>query len=108
MEYKGEVTWDSFYNGFEAAEISIKTVVETIVDKMEYKGEVTWDSSFSDGQFKKTASNEKLRKLLPEFEFTSFAEGVAETVKWFNDNYNEPICRRGDRKEKVEDKKESK
>jgi len=90
----------------EAAEISIKTVVDTIVDKMEYKGEVTWDSSFSDGQFKKTASNEKLRKLLPNFKFTSFADGVAETVKWFNDNYDEPICRRGDRKEKVEDKKE--
>jgi len=89
----------------EAAEISIKTVVETIVDKMEYKGEVTWDSSYSDGQFKKTASNEKLRKLLPDFKFTSFADGVAETVKWFNDNYDEPICRRGDRKEKVEEGK---
>jgi len=86
----------------EKAEISIKDVVNTIVEKMEYKGEVTWDSSFSDGQYKKTASNEKLRKLRPDFKFTSFADGVAETVKWFNDNYDNPICRRGDREKKEE------
>lgn len=31
---------------------------------------VKYDTSKSDGQFKKTASNAKLRKYLPDFKFT--------------------------------------
>ena len=42
-----------------------------------------------DGQYKKTASNAKLRALLPEFEFTPFEEGIKETVKWFKFMYPE-------------------
>lgn len=34
-----------------------------------------FDSSKADGQFKKTASNAKLVKLLPEFQFTPFHQG---------------------------------
>ena len=33
------------------------------------------DSSKPDGQYKKTASNEKLIKLVPDFKFTPFEEG---------------------------------
>ena len=42
----------------------------------------------ADGQYKKTASNAKLRKLLPDFKFTPMKEAVEETVKWFNANYD--------------------
>lgn len=42
---------------------------------MEFKGEVVYDKSKSDGQFKKTASNAKLRKYLPEFKFTPMKQG---------------------------------
>lgn len=73
-------------------EISIKKVVETIVEAMDFKGKLTWDTSKADGQFKKTASNKKLRGLYPEFEFTSFEQGVSETVKWFQANYE--TCRK--------------
>ncbi len=34
-----------------------------------------YDTTKSDGQFKKTASNLKLRKYLPEYKFTPFEEG---------------------------------
>jgi len=71
----------------ESDEISIRDVVETIVAAMDYQGEVTWDASKADGQFKKTASNNKLRGLHPEFEFTSFEQGIHETVAWFNESY---------------------
>lgn len=33
------------------------------------------DTTKSDGQFKKTASNAKLKKLRPDFRFTPFKQG---------------------------------
>lgn len=36
-----------------------------------------FDSSKADGQFKKTASNAKLRRYLPHFKFTPFNQGEA-------------------------------
>ncbi|CAL4116337.1 unnamed protein product, partial [Meganyctiphanes norvegica] len=71
----------------EKDEISIKEASELIVEAFEFKGEVVYDTSKSDGQFKKTASNEKLRKYLPDFEFTPMKVAVQETVEWFKENY---------------------
>jgi len=71
----------------EEAEVTIKQVVDTIVKAMDYQGEVVWDTTKADGQFKKTASNKKLRSLYPEFKFTSFEQGVKESVDWFVNNY---------------------
>uniref|UniRef100_A0A673MJ83 GDP-L-fucose synthase n=1 Tax=Sinocyclocheilus rhinocerous TaxID=307959 RepID=A0A673MJ83_9TELE len=42
----------------------------------------------ADGQFKKTASNAKLRKYLPDFKFTPFRAAVKETCDWFVANYD--------------------
>jgi len=72
----------------ETAEISIKEVVESVVEAMEFKGKVEWDTNASDGQFKKTASNAKLRKLCPDFKFTPFKQGIKETVDWFVKNHD--------------------
>merc|ERR1719253_591053 len=49
----------------EEEEVSIKHVAESIVKAMDFKGEVIYDTTKADGQFKKTASNKKLRKFLP-------------------------------------------
>ncbi|KAF5924806.1 hypothetical protein HPG69_014467 [Diceros bicornis minor] len=48
-----------------------------------------FDTSKSDGQFKKTASNGKLRAYLPDFRFTPFKQAVKETCTWFTDNYEQ-------------------
>jgi GDP-L-fucose synthase len=72
----------------ESEERTIKDVVDTIVKAMDFQGEVNWDTSKADGQYKKTASNSKLRKLYPEFKFTPFEQGVQETVDWFVQNYD--------------------
>ncbi|KAK2490155.1 hypothetical protein MC885_006588 [Smutsia gigantea] len=48
-----------------------------------------FDTTKSDGQFKKTASNGKLRAYLPDFEFTPFKQAVKETCAWFSDNYEQ-------------------
>ena len=45
------------------------------------------DASKADGQFKKTASNAKLLKHLPDFQFTPFEEALQESMKWFLENY---------------------
>jgi len=72
----------------ESDEISIKQLVEYIVEAMEFKGEVIFDTSKADGQYKKTASNAKLRKLNPEFKFTPIKQGIKESVDWFVQNYD--------------------
>ena len=50
------------------------------------QGEVLFDTTKADGQYKKTASNLKLRKYLPDFKFTPFKQAMDETVEWFKAN----------------------
>tara|TARA_R110000772_G_scaffold109958_1_gene213361 strand:- start:21 stop:950 length:930 start_codon:yes stop_codon:yes gene_type:complete len=68
-------------------EVSIQGVVELIVELMEFEGEIIWDNSKPDGQFRKPSSNAKIKKYLPDFEFTSLRDGLKETIEWFNKNY---------------------
>lgn len=72
----------------EEDEVSIKDVVHAIVDAMDFKGEVIFDATKSDGQYKKTASNHKLKRLHPDLKFTPMREGIAKSVKWFVENYD--------------------
>ncbi|KAK0417902.1 hypothetical protein QR680_013271 [Steinernema hermaphroditum] len=71
----------------EEDEVSIGDAVKAVVKAMDFQGEVIQDTSKADGQFKKTASNSKLRSYLPGFEFTPFEEAVKESVEWFVANY---------------------
>ncbi|KAG8515388.1 GDP-L-fucose synthase, partial [Galemys pyrenaicus] len=94
----------------EEDEVSIREAAEAVVEAMDFQGEVTFDTTKSDGQFKKTASNSKLRAYLPDFRFTPFKQGeallpagpcprlpwawasaaaVKETCAWFTDNYEQ-------------------
>ncbi|XP_055335374.1 GDP-L-fucose synthase-like [Paramacrobiotus metropolitanus] len=72
----------------EQAEISIKDAAEMVVAAMDFKGQVIYDSTKSDGQFKKTASNDKLRKYLPNFQFTQIEKAIKESCDWFVKNYD--------------------
>ncbi|XP_076039235.1 GDP-L-fucose synthase-like [Oratosquilla oratoria] len=71
----------------EEDEISISDAGELVVKAFGYQGEIVHDISKSDGQFKKTASNAKLRKYLPDFKFTPTKQAIEETVDWFKVNY---------------------
>merc|ERR1719210_1644228 len=62
----------------EEDEVSIKDAAEAVISGMGFTGEVIYDTSKSDGQYKKTASNAKLRKYLPDFKFTPFKQAVQE------------------------------
>jgi len=72
----------------EEDEVSIKQVADAIVKAVGFTGDYQFDSTKADGQFKKTASNAKLRKYLPDFQFTPFEEALDDSVKWFVNNYD--------------------
>jgi GDP-L-fucose synthase len=69
-------------------EISIKDVVEVIIELMNFKGNVTFDTSKPDGQFRKPSDNSKIKTYLPDFKFTSLYNGLKETIEFFETNYN--------------------
>ncbi|CAL8403042.1 unnamed protein product [Arctogadus glacialis] len=72
----------------EEDEVSIRQAVEMIAEALEFKGQIEYDTSLSDGQLKKTATNAKLRRYLPDFTFTPFREAVKLTCDWFVKNYD--------------------
>lgn len=72
----------------EEDEVDIKTAAMTVASAMGFTGEVRFDTSKADGQYKKTASNARLKQLNPSFRFTPFPEAVKRTVDWFVENYD--------------------
>ena len=72
-------------------EVSIKYVAELIHTLFENKNPILFDESFSDGQYKKTADNNKLKKLIKDFNFTSINTGLRNTIDWFIQNYTNNI-----------------
>jgi GDP-L-fucose synthase len=68
-------------------EISIKDVVDIIIELMNFKGEVKWDTDKPDGQFRKPSDNSKIKNYLPDFKFTPLYDGLKETIEWFESNY---------------------
>ncbi|XP_070543615.1 GDP-L-fucose synthase-like [Ptychodera flava] len=72
----------------EEDEVSIKEVAEMVVEAMNFQGEIIHDTTKSDGQFRRTVNNAKLRKYLPDFKFTPTKQGIKETAEWFIENYD--------------------
>jgi len=68
-------------------EISIRDLVDLLVNYFNFKGKVIFDDSKPDGQFRKPSDNSKLMSYLPDFKFTPIEEGLKETVEWFIENY---------------------
>lgn len=64
-------------------EISIKELVELIVDLTGFEGEVEWDTSKPNGQLRRRLDTSKARK---EFGFEAkvdFEDGLKQTINWF-------------------------
>ncbi|XP_046967146.1 GDP-L-fucose synthase [Vanessa cardui] len=70
----------------EEDEVTISDVAEAIKKAYGYQGQIVYDTSKADGQYKKTASNRKLRSLYKDFTFTPFDKAIEETVAWFIEN----------------------
>ncbi len=64
-------------------EITIKELIETIVDLMNYQGEIKWDTSKPDGQPRRCLDTSRAKK---EFGFeaeTDFKTGLKKTIEWY-------------------------
>tara|TARA_Y100000389_G_scaffold188295_1_gene210689 strand:- start:2732 stop:3640 length:909 start_codon:yes stop_codon:yes gene_type:complete len=68
-------------------EISIRDLVDLLVQEFNFKGKVVFDDTKPDGQYRKPSDNSKIKKYLPDFEFTPIEVGIKETVNWFINNY---------------------
>jgi GDP-L-fucose synthase len=73
----------------EKDEVSIRTVAEFIAKEFDYMQHIVFDDQYSDGQYKKTADNNKLMNFIKnkEFTFTPMKVGIKESVQWFTQNY---------------------
>jgi len=68
-------------------QVSIESLALIISGEMRYKGTIRFDNSKPDGQFKKPSSNNFLRSLGWNGEYTPIREGLRETISSFTDRY---------------------
>jgi len=71
----------------EKDEVTIEFVARKIAKEFNYEEFIEFDTTKADGQYKKSVSNQKFRHLNPNFEFTSFSDGIQKTISWFNQKY---------------------
>lgn len=67
-------------------EISIKDVVKEISKICDYKN-IIYDETKSNGQYRKSVSNNKLLELYDNIVFTSLKRGLKDTIRWVIENY---------------------
>ena len=70
-------------------EISIRQLVETIIEVMGFKGRVIFNLNHPDGQLRKTSDTAKLQNFVPDYKFTPLRKGIKQTVDWFVKNYED-------------------
>ena len=70
-----------------AEEVTIKDMVEAVVEAVEFSGDVIFDMEKPDGQFRKPTDPSRLLAHIPGFKFTPLKEGIKESVDWFIENY---------------------
>jgi len=68
-------------------QVSIKELAQIISEEIGYEGGCNFDRSKPDGQYQKPSSNEKLRSLGWDGQYTSLREGIRETVDFFSNRY---------------------
>uniref|UniRef100_A0A6M2DQ98 GDP-L-fucose synthase n=1 Tax=Xenopsylla cheopis TaxID=163159 RepID=A0A6M2DQ98_XENCH len=73
----------------ESDEVSIGNCAQSIANAFNFKGKIEFDTTKADGQYKKTATNNKLRSLNPDFKFTKFDEAIKSTVEWYKNHLQE-------------------
>tara|TARA_A100001391_G_scaffold201935_1_gene190240 strand:- start:8542 stop:9429 length:888 start_codon:yes stop_codon:yes gene_type:complete len=64
--------------------LSIESMVNTISSIIGKQGNITFNGKL-DGQYRKDGSNAKFLGLCPDFEFTPFEQGIAETYSWYKE-----------------------
>ena len=69
-------------------DISIKELVEIIVEAISYTGEVYWNTDKPDGQMKKLLDTTRMREII-DIDPLSTYDGIRKTIKWYIQNKEE-------------------
>jgi len=69
----------------ESHEISIKDLVNKIVNIFDFNGKIVYDTTKNDGQLKKTSKSDE---LLHDYNFTNINTGLINTISYFIKHYN--------------------
>ena len=67
-------------------EISIKDLVELIVEKTGFQGEIVWDASQPDGQPRRCLDTQRAKEYFGFEAKTKFEEGIEKTIEWYEEN----------------------
>ena len=70
-------------------ETSIGMIAELIAQEFDYLDKLRYDTSKSDGQYRKTADNDRIKKLYGELNLMEISDGIKRTVRWFRENYDQ-------------------
>ncbi len=65
---------------------SIAESAMMIKEEMGYDGEIVFDPSFPDGDPVKILGNKQFKKHFPEFEFFNHRQGIAEAIRFYENN----------------------
>ena len=71
----------------EEKEYSIFDVTKIIAEYFDVFDRTGFNTNLSDGQYKKTVDNERLKRYIDDFKFTPIDIGLRDTMDWFVKNY---------------------
>jgi GDP-L-fucose synthase len=63
--------------------LSIRQIVNMLVQETKFGGKIAWDASRPEGASKKVMSNQLFNVIFPDFKFTSLADGLRTTVEYY-------------------------
>ena len=67
--------------------LSIRELVDIIVEETQFEGEIVWNRMMPDGAPRKVMSDIRFRKVFPEFKFTNLKDGIWKTIKYYESIY---------------------
>ncbi|MDB2294065.1 GDP-L-fucose synthase [Halorubrum ezzemoulense] len=69
-------------------EISIRKLIDVIVEETGFEGSVEWDTSKPDGQPRRKLDTSRAKQRFDWEASTNFRNGLRETIDWYDDNSN--------------------
>lgn len=79
--------YDSPFNIAQENGLSVKELVDIILQHVAYKGTVWYNENMPDGAPRKVMSKERFENIFPDFSFTSFEMGIKETAHYYKSVY---------------------
>ena len=67
--------------------ITIRQLVDLIAGTLAFKGEIRYNTTYPDGAPAKIMSQRRFRRHFPNFAFTPFQQGIAETIRYYEGLY---------------------